>query len=604
MLKNAHHISSLRQLRSFRSCPQATGPSREYWGRATFGERLLERDRRERPAGLVAKRKWAETALRESESEQWYRTLLEATHEHIFIVNRDGAFRYLTESPAGHIGARSFFSRSAADRHASNLEKAFATGESQYVEERRLSWGREVWLGTWLVPMRDAAGDVNAVVGLSRDISQRMRVEAASRASEAKFRELFAHVLEGVYQTTADGRILTANPALIEMLGYSSEEEFLGLDVARDLYKTPDARQVFVRTLAAGGEVRRCETTLKRKDGQPIVVLESARAVHDEHGNVLYFEGTVTDITEHKQLEEQFRHAQKMEAIGRLAGGVAHDFNNLLTSILGYCDLVLERTGEDDQRRDDIETIKHAANSAAGLTRQLLAFSRRQMLQPTVLDLNAIVANVHQMLGRTLGEGLDLETLLDPNLAAVEADAGQIEQVLMNLAINAGDAMGAGGKLTIETANVRLDEAYASEHPEVPVGPYVLLAVSDTGSGMTPHTLSHIFEPFFTTKDPGKGTGLGLATVYGIVKQSGGHIDVYSEVGRGTTFKIYLPRTGEPTGPVELEGSSPRSLVGSETLSARCRRRPVGAEAGRAPSGGAGPALALHAGSASRPRTG
>jgi CheY-like chemotaxis protein len=257
-----------------------------------------------------------------------------------------------------------------------------------------------------------------------------------------------------------------------------------------------------------------------------------------------------------------------LEAIGQLAGGVAHDFNNLLTAIIGYSDLLLRQVGSDEKFRTEIQEINAAGKRAAVLTSQLLAFSRGQILQPVVLDLNEVVVNIERMLRRLIGEDIDIVTVTEAELGRIKVDPGQTEQVLMNLAVNARDAMPNGGKLTIETANVELDETYARTHPEVRPGRYVLLAVSDTGMGIDAETQSHIFEPFFTTKDQGKGTGLGLSTVYGIVKQSGGHTWVYSEPGHGATFKVYLPRVdgvelpaAQPEGPAALKGSENIMLV-------------------------------------------
>ena len=267
-----------------------------------------------------------------------------------------------------------------------------------------------------------------------------------------------------------------------------------------------------------------------------------------------------------RRSEEQFRQAQKMEAVGRLAGGIAHDFNNLLTVITSYSDILLEDLAPQDPRCQDVEEIRKAAASGAGLTRQLLAFSRQQVLQPRVLDVNAVLANAEKLLKRLLGEDIELVTTLTPQLGAVKADPGQLEQVIMNLAVNARDAMPDGGKLTIETANADMDEASVRVHPYAKPGQYVMLAVSDTGSGMDEQTKARIFEPFFTTKEAGKGTGLGLATVYGIVKQSGGFIWVYSEPSHGTTFKIYLPRVDEPVEGLSVPSSSAESLRGAETV--------------------------------------
>src|SRR5437879_1802067 len=269
---------------------------------------------------------------------------------------------------------------------------------------------------------------------------------------------------------------------------------------------------------------------------------------------------------ERKKLEEQLRQAQKMEAIGQLTGGIAHDFNNMLTVIIGYSELMLQRLKADDPLRSEVEQVKEAGVRASLLTRQLLAFSRKQVLQPRVLDLNAVLTNMDRMLQRLIGEDIDLVTVPAPGLGRVLADPGQIEQVIMNLAVNARDAMPQGGKLTIETANVELDDAYARQHGPVQSGPYVMLAVSDTGCGMDAETQARIFEPFFTTKEPGKGTGLGLSTVYGIVKQSEGYVWVYSEVGRGTTFKVYLPMVEGAVETVEPGVTPTRTVRGSETI--------------------------------------
>ena len=302
------------------------------------------------------------------------------------------------------------------------------------------------------------------------------------------------------------------------------------------------------------------------KNGAVIWIEQRSVLVHDPAGRLVAIEGIARDITERKHLEEQLRQSQKMEAVGRLAGGVAHDFNNLLTAILGYSDLLLRQLSPIDSLRMDVEEIKKAGERATSLTKQLLAFSRKQVLQPRVLELNTAVAEMDNMLQRLIGEDIELITSLDPALGRVKADPGQIEQILLNLAVNARDAMPEGGKLTIETANVDLDQTYARSHVAVRPGPYVMLAITDTGFGMSPDVQARIFEPFFTTKEQGKGTGLGLSTVYGIVKQSGGNIWVYSEPGRGTSFKVYLPRVEEELTRVDTRVPIPEKTQGSETI--------------------------------------
>ena len=370
------------------------------------------------------------------------------------------------------------------------------------------------------------------------------RESAALDEHAADYRSLVEHAPLGIYRVTADGHFLTVNPAMIKMLGYGRAEEMSHLDIVRDVYADPERRARLYTDFEQRDEAG-METAWKRKDGSRITVRVNVRTVRGPGAQIECYEGLVEDVTEQRSMESQFRQAQRMEAVGRLAGGVAHDFNNVLTAITGYSDLLLEDLGPDDHKRSDVGEIKAAALRAAALTRQLLAFSRKQVFESRVLDLNAVVQTLEKMLRRLIREDVKLEYSLASALGAVRADPGQIEQVILNLAVNSRDAMPSGGRLTIETANVDLDEAYAREHVGALPGRYVMLAVSDTGIGMDAETQSHIFEPFFTTKDVGKGTGLGLATVYGIVKQSGGSVWVYSEPGRGTTFKIYLPRVDE-----------------------------------------------------------
>ncbi len=405
-----------------------------------------------------------------------------------------------------------------------------------------------------------------ALMSVALDVTEQKRAEEARRASEERYRALVRGALYGIYRSTIDGRLLEANPALVAMLGYESEAELIGVDWARQVYLDPEERARLVREYQDAHRVEGAEAHWRKKDGTPITVRLSGRVVRDAAGALSGYEMIVEDVTAHRALEGQLRQAQKMEAIGQLAGGVAHDFNNLLTAILGSTDLLLLDLPQEDPRREDLLAIRDAGERAAGLTRQLLAFSRRQVLQPRVLGLNEVVAGLQKLLPRIIGEDIRLETVTAPDLARVSADPGQIEQVIMNLAVNARDAMPEGGRLSIETANADLDAAFAQRHAGVAPGRYVRLSVSDTGFGMDHVTQARIFEPFFTTKGPGKGTGLGLATVYGIVKQSGGYIFVRSEPGQGTTFDIYLPPV---QGPAEDAPGAPAQATmgeGSETI--------------------------------------
>ena len=362
------------------------------------------------------------------------------------------------------------------------------------------------------------------------------------RRSEVNFRSLFTNAPYGICRCDAHGNLLDINPALVATLGYGSASELVGRNLAT-LYA--DGQQWFLLAdyFRLPKELHGLVAEWTRKDGNSTAVRLSGRAISDESGTVT-FELFTEDVTERRALEQQLRQSQKMEAIGRLAGGIAHDFNNLLMVISGYSEFLLEGLGPDQSLRGPAQEISAAAERATSLTRQLLAFSRKQMLAPKVLDLNDVVTENLRMLTRLIGEDIDLVMIPGPELVPVKVDPGQIEQVILNLAVNARDAMPQGGKLTIETNNVTLDENYARIHAPVRPGEYVMLAISDTGVGMDSETQSRIFEPFFTTKGP-KGTGLGLSTVYGIVKQSGGYIWVYSEPGKGTSFKIYFPRAVE-----------------------------------------------------------
>ena len=402
--------------------------------------------------------------------------------------------------------------------------------------------------------LQDEKGDIKGIRATIQDITERKQTEEALRSSEEKYRTILENIEDGYYEVDIAGNLTFFNDSFCRIYGYP-REELMGMNDRQytDQENAKELFQTFNKLYRTGEPTKGFDWEIIRKDGTKRCIDASVSLMKDSSGNRIGFRGIVRDVTERTQadkemaiLQEQLRHSQKMEAIGQLAGGVAHDFNNLLTLIKGYSQLSLQEIKEDSPLKLNIEEIRRAADKAADLTRQLLAFSRRQIMEMKVLDLNTILRNLDKMLRRVIGEDIELVTILAEDLGRVKADIGQIEQVVMNLSVNARDAMPQGGKLIIETVNVGLDGKYARNHIAVKPGRYAMLSVSDTGAGMTSEVRDRVFEPFFTTKEKGKGTGLGLSTVYGIVKQSGGNIWVYSEPGKGTTFKIYLPSVDEP----------------------------------------------------------
>ena len=426
--------------------------------------------------------------------------------------------------------------------------------------------------GTWLAlestssVIHNVNGEPEKLVIVNRNITERKRTEEALRRSEADFRSVVEDAPYGIYRASIAGRFLQVNPALQKMLGYELEEELLRKDLATDIFRHDGEYQRLAEILSRTEEMKDMEMEWKKHDDTPITVRCSGRRINDENGVAAYFEVFAEDVTEKRVLERQLRTAQKMEAIGRLSGGIAHDFNNHLGVIIGYSRLLKRQLGENNALCEHALEIEKAGQRAASLTKQLLAFSRQQVLTPAVLSLNTLVLDMEKMLPRLLGEDIEVSLVQDAELGNVKADQGQIEQVIMNLAVNARDAMPAGGKLKIQTANAVLDQTYARNHPGSKAGDYVMLAVSDTGTGMDAGTLAHMFEPFFTTKERGKGTGLGLATVYGIVKQSNGYISVESSPGKGSSFQIYLQRyEGQPTAEAQTDDRA-ENLRGSESI--------------------------------------
>ena len=406
------------------------------------------------------------------------------------------------------------------------------------------------------------------VVCVSRDMTAKREAENARAQAEAKYRMLVEQVaaISYIAELGIHGEWLYVSPQVETMFGFSPEEWLMDSRAWTQHVHPDDHRTVEAAEEASKrGERFQAEYRVVRKDGRIIWVADTAVVVAGSGAHPL-MEGIIVDITERKQLETQLQQARRMEAIGRLAGGIAHDFNNLLTIIKGYTELALKRPRISPELQADVERIEDASERAGTLVRQLLAFSRRQVLQPKLVDLNSIVLGLDKLLRRLMDEEIHMSTIPGKNIGTIKADPGQMEQVIMNLVVNARDAMPKGGRLTVETANVDLDAAYASDHATVKPGSYVMLAVSDTGTGMSPETVAHIFEPFYTTKEGGRGTGLGLSTVYGIVKQSGGYIWVYSEPGRGSSFKVYLPRVQQAAEELITVKVSNSKQKGTETI--------------------------------------
>ncbi len=468
----------------------------------------------------ITERKRAEEALREIDER--FQAFLNNSPSPIFIKDTEGryvivnrrfetALRVRQEDIRGKTDAEVFAPGQAAAFRAHDLQVLRAGASMEFEEVAQHEDGPHTSI-VCKFPLLDAEGTVYATGGIATDITQRKLMEEALRRSEARYRELLDNTAYGIYHCAPDGQLLEANPALASMLGYSSKEELLTLNLANDIYRNPEDCARLIQLSRQSGRLREAEAVWRRKDGKPITVRINGRTLRDDRGELLGTEGIVENLTEWRELERQFRQAQKMEAVGRLAGGIAHDFNNLLTVISGHTEILSSLIEPDERPHRSLEQIGKAASRAASLTRQLLAFSRMQILQPKVLDLNVVVAELSKMLPSLIGEDIGLIFAPEPKLGRVKAE------------------------------------------------------VSDTGQGMDAETQSRIFEPFFTTKEQGKGTGLGLATVYGIVKQSGGFIWVYSEPGQGTRFEIYLPRVDEPIALAEPGNHGLANLAGSETL--------------------------------------
>ena len=517
---------------------------------------------------------WAEQARQRSERR--FRKLVEFSSDVITLLDAASTIVYSTQSlkptlgyaPGEKVGHPVFELVHADDRpSAQQLLHQVLTGVDRVVKaDLRVQHKDGTWRRLEVAAVnRLGDADVGAIVVTYHDITERKLVEEALREALDRLRALIEASPVAIYSLTTDARVRTWNTAAERIFGWQAHEV-----VDRQLPIIPIDREQEQRDIQErvinGETLSGVAMVARRRDGKLVPLSLSAAPLFDAAGTVTGVMALAADVTEARQLESQYRQAQKMEVVGRFAGGIAHDFNNVLTAIGSYCDLLLEDLPPGNPHREDIREIRKAVDRAAALTRQLLAFSRQQVLAPQLVDVNELVAEIRSMLARLLGEDVALQVVPGAGLGAVHVDRGQLEQVLLNLAVNARDAMPEGGRLTIATTTVRLDANYAKPHATAKPGPYVILSVSDTGTGMDEQTKAHLFEPFFTTKEKGKGTGLGLATVYGVVKQSGGHIWVDSEPGQGTTFKVYLPRaTGlsprEPGMPAE-----PTTFRGTETI--------------------------------------
>ena len=425
--------------------------------------------------------------------------------------------------------------------------------------------GETVWVRNSVAAVRDKLGNISNIIALSEDISERKKAEMCLSASEEKYRSIFEETKDVIFISNPGGKFIDINPAGLEWLGYSSLEELKRIDIPNDLYTDAKDRVLYQLEIEQQGYVKDFEVQFKKANGQKITAMITATAVRDEKGIIVNYRGIMRDVTLEKTLEHQILEAQKMEAVGQLAGGIAHDFNNILSAIIGYGNLILIHIQEDSPLRSYVKEMLASSERAAMLTQNLLTFSRKQIINPQPCVINEIIRNVAPVLTKLIREDIELKLELSTEDSIVVVDRLQIEQVLMNLVTNARDAMPAGGILTISEQTIDIDGTFIEVHGYGKIGRYAIISVEDTGAGLDEMTKARLFEPFFTTKEMGRGTGLGLAMVYGAVKQNNGFINVYSEVGNGTTFRIYLP---EATGTAERSEDAVilSPLGGTETI--------------------------------------
>ncbi len=517
----------------------------------------------------VTERQRQERALRENKER--LRTVIAGAPLVLFALDRHGVFTMVEGRGLDALGVRPalLVGRSAFELYA-DLPHALADVRRALAGETFSSvvdvFG--VVFETWYSPVRDGDGPVAGVIGVGTDITERRRAEEALRHSEESHRALVQHASYAIYRSTPDGRFLTVNPALVAMLEYESAEQLLGVDLATDVYADPTERaRILARFEQSGDALDGVEVTWKRRNGQSILVRLAGRAVRRADGSIECFETIAEDVTERRALEEQLRQSQKLEAIGQLTGGIAHDFNNLLTIILANAQLLAKAIPATlEHAHADLRDVTSAALRGRVMVKELLGFARRSRLELQPVSLDGLVRDLSGFLRRILPADVEIVTHDGADLPDVRADVHAVEQIVFNLATNARDAMPDGGVLRIETSQVHLAEEQRQACGAVRAGAHVCLAVDDTGVGMDAATRARMFEPFFTTKAPGKGTGLGLATVYGLVKQHGGGIEVDSEPGRGTRFRIYFPPAEEAAVPAQASGGEPAARGGSETV--------------------------------------
>ncbi|MGC2061807.1 MAG: PAS domain S-box protein [Thermodesulfovibrionales bacterium] len=506
-------------------------------------------------------------------SKQFSELIIKSLPDIFYIIDDKGKFmrvneRFLSVSAYSLKEVQSmhpldFFSEDEKKIVEDRVREVFEKGESRVEADFLSKDGKKT--PYYFTGYRATINGASLLVGVGINMTDRKNAEKAVRDSEEKYRSLFEESQDIIFISTYDGKLIDINPSGVSRLGYSSKEELLS--AATDgFYAHPDDRTLFINILDESGFVVDFETILLCSDRQQLHVSINATAIRDDLGRITTIRGMMRDVTEHRKLEDQLRQAQKMESIGTLAGGIAHDFNNILTAIIGYGHLALMKMTKSDPNRLNIEQMLEASDRAAHLTKDLLLFSRKRAIDRKLIDLNEVIRKTEKFLMRVIGEDISFKTILSAGEVPILADAHQLEQVLMNLATNARDAMPTGGALTVATEQVRFDEHFITLHGYGKPGLYSMISVSDSGAGMDEQTGQKIFEPFYTTKEVGKGTGLGLAVVYGIIKQHDGYINVCSEPGIGTTFRIYLPviASGGAGGYMKVLGEEP--VRGTETI--------------------------------------